>query len=100
MSEFNETFEENVNSISERHEQELSELSTLRKNYKRLLLRSTGHTKNEVETAIDNDRQKTVKKLLRKKDKERLEHLLKSQEYHDDIKLKQITVREIDETMT
>lgn len=100
VSEFNETFEENVNSISERHEQELSELSTLRKNYKRLLLRSTGHTKNEVETAIDNDRQKTVKKLLRKKDKERLEHLLKSQEYHDDIKLKQITVREIDETMT
>ena len=102
VSEFNEQFEENVNNISERHQQELSKLSTLHKNYKRLLLRA-GHAKNKVETAIDNDRRKTIKKLLKKRDKQRLEHLLKSQEYHGDNKnevKKIITVREIDETLT
>ena len=56
-----------------------------------------------METAIDNDRRKTIKKLLKKRDKQRLEHLLKSQEYHGDNKnevKKIITVREIDETLT
>ena len=81
VSDFNEIFEEKVSNICDRHQKELSELSTLHKNYKRLLLR-TGHSKKKVETAIDKNRKKAVKKLLKNKDRQRFEHLMKVQ-YND-----------------
>lgn len=80
VNEFNDTFEENVNVICERHQQELSELYTLQRNYKRLLLR-TGHTRKKVETALDSHKTKSVKKLITKQKKARFEELLKTQCY-------------------
>ena len=78
---FNESFQSNVDSIEERHFNERSELVKLRKNYKRLLVQKAAASEKHVEEVLEKDRKKCVNKLLKKKDRERFERILKNQEY-------------------